>query len=83
MHERRMRSCRSEAHADLFPAHVLRQVSVEAEADPRTVIRVARGFAVRGAVADRVRSVLARHAIPTPGPVRHIAATSLQSEARR
>lgn len=45
------------------PAHILRALSVEAQADPRTVARVIRGGRARGMVHDRIVEALAKRGI--------------------
>lgn len=48
------------------PAHLLRELAVEAGADPRTVARVMRGTRARGMVHDRIVLALARRGmVPT------------------
>jgi hypothetical protein len=42
-----------------------RRLSVEAECDPRTLLKVLRGERVRGAVCGRIRTVLDRHGLRT------------------
>lgn len=49
--------------AHLLSAHLLRVLSVEAGADPRTVARVIRGGRARGMVHDRIVEALARRGI--------------------
>jgi hypothetical protein len=37
-----------------LPAHVVRRISVDAEVDPRTVVRVVAGARTKGATRERV-----------------------------
>lgn len=45
------------------PAHILRELAVEAQADPRTVERVIAGGRARGMVDDRIRAAIGKRGI--------------------
>lgn len=51
-----------------IPVRTIRRAAADAEADPRSVAKVARGEHVRGIVAERIEEALRRLGVAVPSP---------------